>query len=848
VPTVAELDVVINANTAGFDAGLKHVETQTKGLGDSLSSGLGMGLGFGVVTKGIELIGSAFMAAKGSVIDLNSSLEQSKIAFTTMLGGAEQAESFLAELQTFAANTPFEFPDLVTASKRMLAFGFESKQVVPLLTAVGDAVAAVGGGADVIDGVTTALGQMQAKGKVSAEEMGQLAERGIPAWDMLAKKLGTDVPTAMDMVSKGAVKAGTFIEAFQEGVSTRFGGMMEKQALTFSGAMSTIGDSLQMAIARGFKPFFDLLSAGAVALSHFVQSDTFNRWADGVATTIERVAGGLRAFGQVVLPIISDAWNTVVQVFERDWSPDASVDPLVNLLGLIATVLRDVVLPAVSTVTGFIVTQFGVVVDWFNANLPLIQKTVETVFGNIERFWDVHGKTIVGLVTAAWTIISTIWDVGFKNLLSILTLAMQLITGDWGGAWTTLGDILTRTWAGYGTIIKAAWDAIVLILDAATGGAMTRLTTWLGELGTAIGLGWDAVKTTTETAWTGATGIVSAVAAGWDAVTLGTGNAFMLPAGIVALTSAGWASVVKATTESLTTGEASLVAAVTDGWGQVVTYIEGLGRSGSALLAATVEVGASIVTSIRDGISGALDGFWSWLQTNFVDKIPAFVKTLLDIKSPSGVFADIGRQMVEGLRVGMESRLPSIDELIERVVGKVGRMSGDVDDWLRAAMSYTGAPASWLEPLKWIVSHESGGDPRAKNPDSTAAGLFQMIDTTWAGSRDTSLPNDIFNPVINAIGGIRYIRGRYGDPFEAVDFWKAHNHYASGGWAGLHGPEMAMLGERGPEYVIPNHALRGGIATESMTINVAVGGRVAEQIYVEGRDLAIRRGRAPAGA
>lgn len=31
--------------------------------------------------------------------------------------------------------------------------------------------------------------------------------------------------------------------------------------------------------------------------------------------------------------------------------------------------------------------------------------------------------------------------------------------------------------------------------------------------------------------------------------------------------------------------------------------------------------------------------------------------------------------------------------------------------------------------------------------------------------------------------------------------------YAHGGWAGLNGPEIAMLGERGPEYVIPNHRL-----------------------------------------
>jgi hypothetical protein len=80
-----------------------------------------------------------------------------------------------------------------------------------------------------------------------------------------------------------------------------------------------------------------------------------------------------------------------------------------------------------------------------------------------------------------------------------------------------------------------------------------------------------------------------------------------------------------------------------------------------------------------------------------------------------------------------------------------------------------------------------------------------------------------------------------------VGAWEGIPGHAAGGWAGLHGPELAWLGERGPEYVVPNAALRGGGAPESLTINVAVGGRVAEQIYVEGRDLAIRRGRAPAG-
>src|SRR5262245_40018786 len=306
MPTVAELDVVITASTKDFDAGIRHVEQQTKSLGKSVSEGVGVGLGFGAVAKGLELVGSAFGAAKGAAIDLNSSLEQSKIAFTTMLGSAEKADAFLEDLAKFAATTPFEFPDLVNASKRMFAFGFQSQQVVPLLTAVGDAVAAVGGGADVIDGVTTALGQMQAKGKVSAEEMNQLAERGIPAWDMLAKKLGVSVAQAMDMASKGTVKAATFIEAFQEGTAQRFGGMMAKQARTWQGALSTISDSVNMAIAKAFKPLFDILSTGAIMLADFLTGEQFTQWADRVTSAIGDVVDAFDALINYIGAVLED--------------------------------------------------------------------------------------------------------------------------------------------------------------------------------------------------------------------------------------------------------------------------------------------------------------------------------------------------------------------------------------------------------------------------------------------------------------------------------------------------------------------------------------------------------------
>lgn len=178
------------------------------------------------------------------MVNLASQLEQTQIAFKTMLGSAEQAGAFLEQLRDFAASTPFEFTDLTQSAKKMLALGFSAEQVIPTLRNVGNAVAGLGGDAGVFDRIILALGQMQAKGKVSAGEMKQLAEAGIPAWQALADAIGVSVPEAMKMSEKGAIDAQAGIAAIQADMVKRFGGLMEEQSKTVTGVLSNIKDSV----------------------------------------------------------------------------------------------------------------------------------------------------------------------------------------------------------------------------------------------------------------------------------------------------------------------------------------------------------------------------------------------------------------------------------------------------------------------------------------------------------------------------------------------------------------------------------------------------------------------------
>src|SRR3990172_2157291 len=186
---------------------LAHVGQSKDRLGQTLGN-------FGNIAKG-ALIGFAGAALAGvaASVKLGMSMEQTRMSFKTMLGSAEAASKHLEELRAFAAKTPFQFTDLVTASRRLQAFGFEAEKIIPMLRDIGDAVAAMGGGSEMIDRVTLALGQMSAKGNVSAQEMLQLTEAGIPAWRFLSEAIGVSTAEVQKMAEKGLIPADKAIQA-----------------------------------------------------------------------------------------------------------------------------------------------------------------------------------------------------------------------------------------------------------------------------------------------------------------------------------------------------------------------------------------------------------------------------------------------------------------------------------------------------------------------------------------------------------------------------------------------------------------------------------------------------------
>lgn len=72
------------------------------------------------------------------------------------------------------------------------------------------------------------------------------------------------------------------------------------------------------------------------------------------------------------------------------------------------------------------------------------------------------------------------------------------------------------------------------------------------------------------------------------------------------------------------------------------------------------------------------------------------------------------------------------------------------------------------DALHDLISRESGWNPNAQNPSSSAAGLFQFLDSTrqnYGITRDSPLQDQIR-------AGLQYIADRYQTPSGALEHWQ----------------------------------------------------------------------------
>jgi tape measure domain-containing protein len=230
-----------------FSAQVKKANSEADKLNGKVNN---INKSFAGLGSTIARIGGAI--AVGSLVkevaSLGIQMEQTRVSFTTFLGGTEEAakgaDVLIGQLNEFANVTPFTNDQVIKAGKSLLAFGTSANEIQPTLKNIGDIAA--GTGKD-FNELATIYGKAKIAGTLYAEDINQLVEAGIPIMGEFAKILGVQESQVKKLASEGKLSFGALEQSFQNLTSEGglFFDLMQKQSETVGGRISTLVGKLQ---------------------------------------------------------------------------------------------------------------------------------------------------------------------------------------------------------------------------------------------------------------------------------------------------------------------------------------------------------------------------------------------------------------------------------------------------------------------------------------------------------------------------------------------------------------------------------------------------------------------------
>jgi len=227
-----------------FDDSLEKSEKSAGDLGKALEK----------MEKSALIMSGVVIAAGGASVKFAAENEKLKTSLEVLLGSAEQATAVFEEWKQFGSTTPLDMGEIAGAGKALLAFGIDAEDVTVTLRRLGDVAQGIGSD---LGSVADVYGKVKVQGKASAMEINQLQRQGVPIVQALAKAIGTTETSIKDMVSAGKIGFPEMEKAFQVLTEDggKFEGMMDKLSQTTLGKFSSAMDNAEQAAAS----FGDLL-------------------------------------------------------------------------------------------------------------------------------------------------------------------------------------------------------------------------------------------------------------------------------------------------------------------------------------------------------------------------------------------------------------------------------------------------------------------------------------------------------------------------------------------------------------------------------------------------------------
>lgn len=460
--------------SAAFKELGSHIGYVKEKFKSTQKSSLAFATDLGVIGSGIVTFGGYALKAAGQ-------MEQTKIAFTTMLGSADKAKKLMTDLSTLSLKTPFNLEQLEPATKQLLAYGATQEQVLPQLKILGDISAGVG--KEKFPQLITAFGQVQAATKLTGNELRQFTEAGVPLIGALAEQFKVSADKIPDMVSKGVIKFNDVQAALGSMTAEggKFNDMMAKQSDSLEGKVSNLGEAWQ-----------NFLKGSGAQLIEFAK-DVVDAFADFLNTTLPQLIAKI----QDLTKYFSEHKEVLIIL------GTTIITMLVPAAYAAATAFWAMSSPLIPWMIG------GAIIGGIIAGIYEIVKNWDWIKAKAEEIWDkiyqkhkfvfdAIGATVKALFsvitpifTAGLAIIKGAWDLGFDGILekvkSIFEAVKDTIKSGINWVIGKINDLISRinsVSSAVGGFIGVSPPQIPNIPMLAKGGIVNRPTlAMIGEAG-----------------------------------------------------------------------------------------------------------------------------------------------------------------------------------------------------------------------------------------------------------------------------------------------------------------------------------------------------------------------------
>lgn len=338
--------------------------------GKSFMSGFGKTAIKAVGAMGIATgIGSVFSKGFARM----TAIDNAKAKLTALGNSVKDVKTISDNAMAAVKGTAFGMDAAMTTAASATAAGIKpGKELSRYLTLVGDAAAVAG--VDMSE-MGSIFNKVAANGKVTTEEMNQLADRGIPIWQLLSKETGMSMDELRKAIQDGKVDINDFQNAIEKGMG---GAAKTIGSTTITGAISNLNASISRMGANFLGSADDGNSFAGKLLPLMNQ----------LMSLMGKVESGMSILGQVFAAIIGPIMEGLGTVFDEIANSTGQISPLKDILlgigtavGEIVAVLMPVLVPAIRLVFNVL----GIVLT----RLRRIWKSLQPIINIIKRLVSV---------------------------------------------------------------------------------------------------------------------------------------------------------------------------------------------------------------------------------------------------------------------------------------------------------------------------------------------------------------------------------------------------------------------------------------------------------------------------